>query len=289
MKFLSGLLLLGLLAQPLYAQESRPQTADEALSQLHSSVLKTLIDGNQRFREQNMRVCAEGSKKNLREQLAKGQKPYAIILSCSDSRVPPELIFDQSPGDIFVIRVAGNTFDPIILGSIEYAAEHLGTPLIMVLGHERCGAVTATVKSGGHGEGNIGSIVDAIAPAVDIAKNKSVNLSEAELVESSIDENVHLVARKLFEKSPIVRHLVEAKKVKIVEAKYDLDDGKVSYFTEQKFEYKKPQEPVHQEEKVEKTEKAPEKKKIIIRKKVTEVKEEESAPASETHEAPKAH
>lgn len=289
MKFLSGLLLLSLLAQPIYAQETRPQTADEALTQLHSSVLKTLIDGNQRYREQNMRSCTDGSKKALREQLAKGQKPYAIILSCSDSRVPPELIFDQNPGDIFVIRVAGNTFDPIILGSIEYAAEHLGSPLIMVLGHERCGAVTATVKSAGHAEGNIGSIVSAIAPAVDIAKNKTVNLTEGELVESAIDENVHLVARKLFEQSPIVRHLVDAKKVKIVEAKFDLDDGKVSYFPEQKFEYKKPHEAPAQEVKAEKVEKAPEKKKIIIRKKVTEVKEEEAAPAAETHEAPKAH
>lgn len=283
MKFLSGFILLGLLSTQVFAQDARPMTADEALSQLHNGVLKTLIDGNQRYIDQKMRTCTERTTKAVRDQLAKGQKPYAIILSCSDSRVPPELIFDQGPGDIFVVRVAGNTFDPIILGSIEYAAEHLGSPLIMVLGHERCGAVTATVKSHGPAEGNIGSIVTAISPAVAEAKRKATNLNEGEFIESAIDENIHHVAQKLFEESPIVRHLVEAKKIKIVEAKFDLDDGKVSYFPERKFEAKK-----HAEE-----EKPVVKKKIIIRKKIIDMKEEGvAAPSHEApaeHEAPKGH
>lgn len=274
MKFLSIAMLLGMLSSPLLAQEAR--TADEVLSSLQNNVMKTLMEGNQRYLEQKMRTCSEKNTKVIREQLAKGQKPYAIILSCSDSRVPPELIFDQGPGDIFVVRVAGNTVDPIILGSIEYAAEHLGSPLIMVLGHERCGAVTATVKSHGEVEGNIGSIVDAIMPAVEEAKKKATGLNEAQLVESAIDENVHLVAQNLFSRSPIIRHLAQANKIKIVEAKFDLDDGKVSLFPEVK--YKVAQEEKHEkrEEKEMKEEKPASPKKIIYRKKdVTPVPEQE--------------
>ncbi len=273
MKFLSIAMLLGMLSAPLLAQEAR--TADEVLSSLQNNVMKTLMEGNQRYLDQKMRTCSEKNTKTVREQLAKGQKPYAIILSCSDSRVPPELIFDQGPGDIFVVRVAGNTVDPIILGSIEYAAEHLGSPLIMVLGHERCGAVTATVKSHGEVEGNIGSIVDAIMPAVEEAKKKATGLNEAQLVESAIDENVHLVAQNLFSRSPIIRHLAQANKIKIVEAKFDLDDGKVSLFPEVK--YKIAQEVKHEkEEKEVKEEKIVSPKKIIYRKKdVTPVPEQE--------------
>jgi carbonic anhydrase len=110
-------------------------TADEALQKL--------MDGNRHYVEQqmtNQKKCSQ----SVRESLAKGQNPYAIILSCSDSRVPPEIIFDKALGEIFVVRVAGNVPDPIVLGSIEYAEEHLGSPLIMVLGHERRGAVTAS-------------------------------------------------------------------------------------------------------------------------------------------------
>ena len=106
-----------------------------------------------------------------RTSLSKSQKPYAIILSCSDSRVPPELIFDKGLGEVFVVRVAGNIPDPVVLGSIEYAAEHLGSPLVMVLGHERCGAVTATVDSKGKttGSANIDAIVKAIEPNMKLA------------------------------------------------------------------------------------------------------------------------
>ena len=206
-------------------------TPDEALSRL--------IDGNKRYLEGKMNSCGEATA-TARQSLAKGQKPYAIILSCSDSRVSPEIIFDKSLGEIFVVRVAGNVPDPIVLGSIEYAAEHLGSPLIMVLGHERCGAVTAAVDAKGKPEGNIGAIVKAIAPAVKLAKKECKDCSKCDkhdkgkLVECAIDENVKLVAANLTRQSSILKKMVKEGKVKIVTAKYDLDDGKVSLFGDKK-------------------------------------------------------
>ncbi len=202
-------------------------TADEALQKL--------IEGNKRYIESKMNACTETTTA-AREKLATGQKPYAIILSCSDSRVPPEIIFDKSLGEVFVVRVAGNVPDPVVLGSIEYAAEHLGSPLVMVLGHERCGAVTASVDAKGKVEGNIGAIVKAIAPAVKKAKKeckdcKACDLKDkGKLVECAIDENTKMVAANLTKQSPVLRHLVKEGKLKIVAAKYDLDDGKVTLF-----------------------------------------------------------
>jgi carbonic anhydrase len=186
--------------------------------------LKSLMDGNLRYVQQQMtgtRMCALGD----RQKLAGGQAPYAIILSCSDSRVPPELLFDEGLGEIFVIRVAGNVVDPVVLGSIEYAAEHLGTPLVMVLGHERCGAVKATVDLNGEGHGNIGAIVAAIAPALKTAKKDE---DKARFVEAVVVENTRLVKGQLTEKSPVLAELAHAGKLKIVTARYDLDDGVVT-------------------------------------------------------------
>lgn len=194
-------------------------SADEALQRL--------MDGNKHYVEGQMGACRE-SDTTKRESLANGQKPYAIILSCSDSRVPPEIIFDKSLGELFVIRVAGNVPDPIVLGSIEYAAEHIGTPLVMVLGHERCGAVTATVDSKGKAEGNIGAIVKAIAPAAQKAMKAMKGKPKAEVVEASVDANVELVAANLTKKSSVLKKLTKEGRLKIVTAKYDLDDGKVT-------------------------------------------------------------
>jgi len=194
-------------------------TADEAL--------QSLLEGNQRYVENQMtgtKLCDLSA----RSGLAKSQKPYAIILSCSDSRVPPEIIFDKSMGEIFVIRVAGNVPDPIVLGSVEYAVEHLGSPLIVVLGHERCGAVTAAVDAKGKPEGNIGAIVKEIAPAVKQAKKEAAGKSKPELVETAIDDNIRLVAANISKRSSVIKHLLKEGKVKIMTAKYDLDDGKVT-------------------------------------------------------------
>jgi len=127
-----------------------------------------------------------------------------------------------------VVRVAGNVPDPIILGSIEYAAEHPGSPPVMVLGHERCGAVSAAVDVKGRPEGNIGAIIKAIAPSVKQARMEYKGKEKAELVEAAINDNVKRVAANLTKQSSILEHFVKEGKVKIVAGKYDLDDGKVT-------------------------------------------------------------
>jgi len=194
-------------------------TADQAL--------QMLLDGNQRFVESMLKTCS-ATDAAARGKLARTQHPYAIILSCSDSRVPPELVFDKSLGEIFVVRVAGNVADPIVLGSIEYATEHLGTPLIMVLGHERCGAVTAAVNSKGKAEGNIGAIISAIQPSAKKAKVISKGKTNEELVECAVELNARDVAASLSKKSKVLAGQLKEGKIKIVAAKYDLDDGKVT-------------------------------------------------------------
>lgn len=215
----------------VYASTGTPSvSADEALQKL--------MAGNTRYLEEKP-TAAQRSTKEARTALAKSQKPYAVILTCSDSRVPPELLFDAGLGEIFVIRVAGNIPDPVVLGSIEYAAEHLGTPLVMVLGHERCGAVTATVDAKGKAHGNIGAIVKTIAPSIknaakDCAACKDdkqcAKTKKNEYVECVIDANTKRVTANLTKQSKVLKHLVAEKKIKIVAAKYDLDDGKVTLF-----------------------------------------------------------
>jgi carbonic anhydrase len=194
-------------------------SADEALQRL--------MDGNKRFVESKM-TASSLCDLQAREKLAKGQQPYAIILSCSDSRVPPEIVFDKALGEIFVVRVAGNVADPIVLGSIEYAAEHLGSPLIMVMGHERCGAVTATVTAKGKPEGNVGAIVKAIGPSAKKAKKDCKGKTTAEVVECAVQINAKAVAADLTKNSKVLSHLQKEGKIKIVSATYDLDDGQVT-------------------------------------------------------------
>jgi carbonic anhydrase len=207
-------------------------TPDEALHKL--------MEGNKHYVENNLTnpaMCDSAT----RTSLAKSQKPYAIILTCSDSRVPPEIIFDKGLGEIFVVRVAGNIPDPVVLGSIEYAAEHLGSTLVMVLGHERCGAVTATVDSKGKSTGspNIDAIVKVIEPNVKSAvhdcdackgEKKCPETKKNEFVECVINANTKTVASSLTKKSKLLKHLVDEKKIKVVAAKYDLDDGIVTLF-----------------------------------------------------------
>jgi len=199
--------------------------------------LEKLMEGNKHYAADALTNQAQANGA-ARAALATSQKPYAIVLTCSDSRVPPELIFDKGLGEIFVIRVAGNVPDPIVLGSIEYAAEHLGTPLMMVLGHERCGAVTAAVEAGEKSTGspNIDAIVKEIKPSIAQAAHdcalckETKDCAETEkkgFVECVIETNAKTVAENLTKESAVLKHLVEAKKLTIVAAKYDLDDGTV--------------------------------------------------------------
>ena len=194
-----------------------------AVSEKGQEALQKLMDGNKRFVSGTLAQKDLSAKK--REELAKGQKPFATVLTCSDSRVPPELLFDQGLGDIFVVRVAGNVVDPIALGSIEYAAEHLGSPLVLILGHSKCGAVKATLESKGKPEGNIGAIVKKIMPAVNAAKKKGG--TQDEILETAIKENVKNVYADVMKNSKIIPHLVEEGKLMIVAGEYDITTGKI--------------------------------------------------------------
>ncbi|MBI5326699.1 MAG: carbonic anhydrase [Deltaproteobacteria bacterium] len=197
-----------------FASEGAGISPDDALAKL--------VSGNVRFVEGKQMQKDIGN--NRRTELTKGQHPFAVILSCSDSRVPPEHIFDAGLGDIFVVRVAGNVADSIELGSVEYAVEHLGSPLILVLGHQMCGAVKATV-AGGKPEGNIGSIVKKIAPAV--KKAQTTVKDKDKLLDAAILENTKNTAATLTQKSAIIKHLVKEKKVKITAGVYNMATGKV--------------------------------------------------------------
>jgi len=180
-----------------------------------------LMAGNQRFivGKTNTRDLV-----SLRQSLAKGQHPKATVLSCSDSRVPPEILFDQSLGDLFVVRSAGNIADAIGLGSMEYAFEHLGSTVLVVLGHSKCGAVAAAMSGEKMPTSNLQALVDQIAPAV--AKVKNSAKGDA-LVESEVQENVHLSTRDVLAHSEILRHAQEEGKLTVYEAEYELDTGKV--------------------------------------------------------------
>jgi carbonic anhydrase len=185
--------------------------------------LKKLEKGNSRF------VAGKPAKKDFpvqRKGLASAQHPYAIVLTCADSRVPPELLFDESLGQLFVLRNAGNVVDSVTLGSIEYAAEHLHTALLIVLGHESCGAVTAAA-GGGQVPPNIGSIVWRITPAVESAK--SAHGASADLVHASVEENVRLQMKDAVAGSEILRELIGKGEFGVIGGVYNLETGKVTF------------------------------------------------------------
>lgn len=207
-----------------------------------------LVEGNTRFQAGVSSAFVDVSESSTiaaRQALAAGQKPLAIVLTCSDSRVTPEMIFDKGLGEIFVIRVAGNIVDPHELGSIEYAIEHLHTNLVVVLGHEKCGAVKATYASypvDGDPADGIGSLVHSIYPAVDAVvtaaggKVADTNpVGQAVQIEECILDNIKKVADSLLTRSDIIREYVDgngstipADSVKIVRAKYTLGSGAVA-------------------------------------------------------------
>ena len=159
-------------------------------------------------------------------ELIKAQSPEAEILSCSDSRVPPEIVFDQGLGDLFVIRVAGNVASDTEIGSLEYGAEHLHIPLLVVLGHESCGAVTAAVQAG-EPEGHIANLVDLIKPAIDKSRGMP-----GDQVSNAVRTNVQMVVQNLRKSTPILSELVAEGKLKIVGAVYSLETGKVTWLND---------------------------------------------------------
>ncbi len=182
--------------------------------------LKKLTEGNKRFVTGKFAHLNIGA--DRRAQLTKGQHPFAVVVSCSDSRVPPEIVFDQGLGDLFVIRTAGEDVDDVVVGSVEYAVEHLGANLVVVLGHQDCGAVKATV-AGGEAPGKIPAVVELIKPAVAQAKLQQGDLVD-NAVKANIDDQVNILKT-----SPILAELMEKGKVKVVGAYYNLSAGTVSY------------------------------------------------------------
>ncbi len=184
-----------------------------------NDIWQELISGNKRFAEGNPTHPNQSMAR--RQEMAKGQNPRAAVLACADSRVSPEIVFDQGLGDLFVVRVAGNVVNDPILGSLEYAVEHLGTRLIVVLGHQRCGAVAAAC-AGGEAPGHIGSLVQALAPAVD-----KISASEEGRVDWVAKENVRMMAKSLRSCGPILEKWVRQGKLEVAGAFYDLDTGAV--------------------------------------------------------------
>lgn len=196
-----------------------------ASHQLHSEsvtpdgALEMLKEGNQRFSSNKLEH--KNQKLTRVMETKEKQKPFAAILACSDSRVGPEIIFDQGIGDLFVIRLAGNILTPQALGSIEYATKELGTPLVVVLGHSHCGAVSATIK-GGKLPGSIGTITKEIKPAIKHAK-----CAIRKEVDCAAQANASYVAKSLKERSAIINEQIKNKKVKVISAFFDFDTGKV--------------------------------------------------------------
>ncbi|HNB22556.1 MAG TPA: carbonic anhydrase [Candidatus Melainabacteria bacterium] len=164
-----------------------------------------------------------------REQTAtKGQKPIATILGCSDSRVPPELVFDQKFGNLFIIRVAGNVTGTSEIASVEYGVQYLGTPLVVVLGHSACGAVQAAVEKTPL-DGKLPKLVELIAPAVDAAKKANPNLRGEKLMEAAVEANVRHQIKELTGKSDLLKKAIETKKLTIVGGIRNINTGSVRW------------------------------------------------------------
>ena len=195
--------------------------------------LDRLKQGNHRF------VTGEGLREievdhRRRVELVEDQNPFAIVLGCSDSRVPAELVFDQGLGDLFVIRVAGNIVMPSQIGSVEFAAEKFGTKLVVVLGHTQCGAVLATLDElEQHTENrspNLRKIVDSIRPSVEGLMETNRGQNREELLKMAVRENIRTSVRRLREGSEIIEKLIRDERLLIVGAEYSLETGVVEFF-----------------------------------------------------------
>jgi carbonic anhydrase len=195
--------------------------------------LRRLRDGNARFAA-NVRAVEAFISQERRSELAKQQEPHAIILGCSDSRVPAEIVFDQGLGDLFVIRVAGNIVAPSQVGSVEYAADRFGTRLVVVLGHSQCGAVLATIEElqqpADRQSRNLRSIVDRVRPSVEGLLRTELKHDLNSLVRHAVRFNVSLSANHLRYGSEILEQLIRSDGLAVVGAEYSLETGEVEFF-----------------------------------------------------------
>lgn len=204
------------------APEAQPTLRPQEKLESSEGLLR-LLEGNERYVKWHLEHPDLNEARRV--QVAQGQTPFAAIVGCADSRVPPEILFDQGLGDLFVVRVAGNIVDAAGLGSLEYAVEHLGTTVIMVLGHEKCGAVKATIETldaGGEAPGSIGVLVTALTPAVELARGL-----EGDLLDNAVVSNVILTMAQVKTASPILAHAIDLGELIVVGGRYDLDTGAV--------------------------------------------------------------
>jgi carbonic anhydrase len=183
-----------------------------------ADALKMLLEGNQRFIDGKLEHPNQSIAR--RGEVAKGQHPFAAVLACSDSRTPPEIIFDRGLGDLFVVRVAGNVADQVVIESLDYSVKHLGVRVVMILGHNRCGAVTAAV-AGHEEEGDVGPMLSELRPAVEASKGMP-----GDPVENAVRENVKLVTKNLADSAEL-SPMVKSGELKIIGGIYDLDTGKI--------------------------------------------------------------
>ncbi|WP_193560533.1 carbonic anhydrase [Dankookia rubra] len=185
-----------------------------------------LKEGNGQFRMEAPYRAAQGRERRI--ELARGQAPFCVLVGCSDSRVPPELLFGRGLGELFIIRNAGNTIDTAALGSVEYGVGVLGCPLIVVLGHEACGAVAAAVDVVDRNAtfpGVIGEMIQPIIPAVLAARSQS-----GDLLDNAVRMNARRVAGRLKMQSTVLQEALRQDRLKIIAARYDFDDGDVDWF-----------------------------------------------------------
>lgn len=200
-------------------------SAQEALHQLY--------EGNRRFAT-DTRTRSVISDQAQRSVLADGQAPFAVILGCSDSRVPTSLVFDQGLGDLFVIRVAGNIVAPSLIGSVEFAAQKFGTRLVVVLGHSQCGAVIATLEElqnpSGNQSRNIHSIVDFIQPSVQGLLETDLRDNPPQLIRQAIRANIRASVSHLRHGSQVIERLIQYDGLRIIGAEYSLETGLVDFF-----------------------------------------------------------
>jgi carbonic anhydrase len=209
---LLALVALSIIAARAVIAAVQPATMSAADS------LKLLLEGNQRFVAGKLEHPNQTPAR--RAEVAKGQHPFAAILACSDSRTPPEIIFDRGLGDLFVVRVAGNVANQVVIESLDYSVKHLGVRTVMILGHNRCGAVTAAV-AGHEGAGDVGPMLTELKPAVAASKGMA-----GDPVENAVRENVLLVMKNLAT-SEELSAMVKSGELKIVGGIYDLDTGKI--------------------------------------------------------------
>jgi carbonic anhydrase len=199
-------------------KDEAESTNNQVLIQTYDEAVKELKSGNKRFMEN--KLVNTNYKKQI-EYTKSGQKPHSVILSCIDSRVPPEIIFDQGIGNIFVIRVAGNIEDENVLGGMEYAVEHSGSKLIVVLGHSHCGAVTGAVQD--IKLGNLTQLLAQIKPAI-----KS-NPNDPKTIDETAQNSIKITIDDILKRSDIIREFVHDKKIAIVGAFYDIETGEVVF------------------------------------------------------------